>query len=436
MITFIIPVYNVSAYLRECLDSLLMQTCSEWEAVCVDDGSVDNSYDILQEYAKRDARFKVIRSSNAGTFNARRRGVEKSNGEWISFLDPDDWIRPEFCEVLLNKLKRVKCDILQCGVEILETTDRTKAQRQISECYFNPNVKRLNGRLSDLVYCNRRIGWNLIYRVFKAEMIVPLFAKMPDVYADLADDVSKYNKQLNGYKVFKDSIPDDVEVDNFGKASFKLNEAYYIDNDFVNDIQNKITERLKEHGLDNVITEANYGYDGKLQFSIIGLENTQEYYEKINHIYDEIKSDVIKKIQETNSSIKSEMDSFNKYIYTWLSSDLDYTGIDNEGLKTAIQELLFNSNWMNDIPKNIDSTKWNEELEEWLKTNYLDAINNIKANENTVFISTYSISICIFPLFSCHRTTRKFVYILHIKLLSQSIPHLKTFDFPMFFSTL
>lgn len=205
--------------------------------------------------------------------------------------------------------------------------------------------------------------------------------EMPDVYAELADNVSEYNRQLNSYKLFEDSMPNNIEVDFLGKTSFKLNDAYYLDKDITKYIKNNFQEKLKEHGLDNAIANTNYGSDGILEFNITGLRNTEEYREKINQIYDEIKADLIKKTQEINSSIKSEMDDFNEYIYAWLSSDIDYTGIDSEGLKTAIQQLLFNSNWINDLPKNIDSTKWNKELEEWLKTNYLDAINNIDDEE-------------------------------------------------------
>lgn len=205
--------------------------------------------------------------------------------------------------------------------------------------------------------------------------------EMPDVYAELANNVSEYNKQLDAYKLFKDSMPDDIEVDMLGKTSFKLNDSYYLGNDFEKEIKDKFAEKFEKYELDDAVANTNYSSDGVLQFNITGLRNTEEYREKINKIYDEIKVDLIKKIQEINSSVKTEMDGFNEYIYTWLSQDTVYTGIDNDGLKTAIQQLLFNSNWIDDLPDNIDSTKWNDKLEEWLKTNYLDAINNINDDE-------------------------------------------------------
>lgn len=205
--------------------------------------------------------------------------------------------------------------------------------------------------------------------------------EMPNVYKELANNVSEYNEQLNKYKLFKDAIPSDIEVDLRGRTSFELNDSYYFDKDTIKYIKDKFKEKFEEYELDTAIANTNYDSDGVLQFNITGLRNTEEYREKINQIYSEIKVDLLKHIQEINGSIESEMDGFNEYIYTWLSFDEDYANIDNDGLKTAIQELLFNSNWINDLPSNINTTEWSKELEEWLKTNYLDAINNINAED-------------------------------------------------------
>ncbi len=98
--SIIIPVYNVAPYLRECLDSVLAQTCPDWEAICVDDGSTDASGAILDEYAARDARFRVIHQPNAGVSAARNRALENAQGEWIVFLDSDDVLYKHTLEVV------------------------------------------------------------------------------------------------------------------------------------------------------------------------------------------------------------------------------------------------------------------------------------------------------------------------------------------------
>ena len=100
LISVIVPVYNVEKYLPKCLDSLLAQTWQELEIIVVDDGSPDNSWDIMQEYARRDSRVRPIRQKNGGLSAARNAGVEAARGEWIGFLDSDDYVAPEMYERL------------------------------------------------------------------------------------------------------------------------------------------------------------------------------------------------------------------------------------------------------------------------------------------------------------------------------------------------
>lgn len=93
--SIIIPVYNVAPYLRECLDSVLAQTFTDWEAICVDDGSTDGSGNIIDEYAVKDVRFKVIHQKNSGVSAARNAALKVAAGEWVTFLDADDRIESE-----------------------------------------------------------------------------------------------------------------------------------------------------------------------------------------------------------------------------------------------------------------------------------------------------------------------------------------------------
>ena len=102
--SIIIPVYNVEKYLRECLDSVLNQTFPDWEAVCVNDGSTDGSADILEEYAQKETRVKVISQPNGGLSAARNTGMKAVSGEYVLFLDSDDWLEPQALEVLASNL--------------------------------------------------------------------------------------------------------------------------------------------------------------------------------------------------------------------------------------------------------------------------------------------------------------------------------------------
>lgn len=106
-VSVIIPVYNVSAYLRAGLDSLLAQTVKDWTAVCVDDGSTDGSGAILDEYAAKDARIKVVHKRNGGLSSARNVGIDASEGEVILFMDPDDIVSQNWIACLESGIEGV-----------------------------------------------------------------------------------------------------------------------------------------------------------------------------------------------------------------------------------------------------------------------------------------------------------------------------------------
>lgn len=103
-LSVVIPVYNVEPYLRECLDSVLSQSYADWEAVCVNDGSTDGSATILEEYAAKDQRIQVITRSNGGLSAARNTGMNAAQGEYILFLDSDDWLESNALEVVVCSL--------------------------------------------------------------------------------------------------------------------------------------------------------------------------------------------------------------------------------------------------------------------------------------------------------------------------------------------
>lgn len=98
MISIIVPIYNVATYLSQCLDSLINQTYRDIEIICVDDGSTDESPYILADYAEKDSRIQIIRQENRGLSGARNVGIERAQGEWMMFVDSDDWIEKTCCQ--------------------------------------------------------------------------------------------------------------------------------------------------------------------------------------------------------------------------------------------------------------------------------------------------------------------------------------------------
>lgn len=113
-VSVVVPVYNSEKYLRKCLDSVFAQTLKDIEVVAVDDGSTDSSSTILEDFAKYHKNIKIIKQENKGPSIARQKGVEKASGKFISFLDSDDFIAPNFCETLYNFAAQNNCEIVMC----------------------------------------------------------------------------------------------------------------------------------------------------------------------------------------------------------------------------------------------------------------------------------------------------------------------------------
>jgi glycosyltransferase involved in cell wall biosynthesis len=143
-ISVIIPVYNVEKYLRECLDSIVNQSLKNIEIICVNDGSTDNSLEILNEYAQKDDRFVILSQANQGQGVARNKGIDVAQGEYIMFVDPDDWIATGMLELIYNEFKRSNVDVIQFDyTTISETTGKGKISNfeHIANKYFGLKVK-------------------------------------------------------------------------------------------------------------------------------------------------------------------------------------------------------------------------------------------------------------------------------------------------------
>ncbi|WP_347007586.1 glycosyltransferase family 2 protein [Enterococcus durans] len=115
-ISIIVPVYNVEQYLEKCINSILAQTFRDIEILLVDDGSTDNSGEICDNYAKIDPRVKVIHKENGGLSDARNAGIKLAKGEYIGFIDSDDYIDEDMYEFLYTNIKKYNADLATCGI--------------------------------------------------------------------------------------------------------------------------------------------------------------------------------------------------------------------------------------------------------------------------------------------------------------------------------
>lgn len=139
-VSVVIPVYNIEAHLEECLASVCAQTLRDIEVICVDDGSTDASPDILSRFAAMDKRFRIVTQENAGPGAARNAGLELAQGEYIVFLDSDDWFEAGFLEQMICRARQTGADITICRSQEFDTkTGEAHPSEWMLKEYLLPN---------------------------------------------------------------------------------------------------------------------------------------------------------------------------------------------------------------------------------------------------------------------------------------------------------
>lgn len=185
LISIIVPVYNIAAYLPRCLDSILAQTHRELEVILVNDGSRDTSAEVIDSYAKKDSRVVAIHKENGGVSTARLAGLTVAHGEYIGFVDGDDEIEPDMYERLLANLKEYNADISHCGHQV------HKIGNGEVEYIGNDGVLLVQTSDEALVgLLTGRFEPGLCNKLYKKELIIKLLAsekmdKTVKVYEDL-----------------------------------------------------------------------------------------------------------------------------------------------------------------------------------------------------------------------------------------------------------
>lgn len=145
MISIVVPIYNGENYIEDCLKSILVQTYEDWELILIDNASEDNSLRVCKEYAAKDDRIQVLRQhNNMGVSVARNLGIEKARGEFVTFIDIDDWVEEDYLEKLLAIQKQNKADMVICGYQKAFEKDRLAKQEYLKKKVAAQKVNREN----------------------------------------------------------------------------------------------------------------------------------------------------------------------------------------------------------------------------------------------------------------------------------------------------
>lgn len=168
-VSIIVPVFNTEKYLEKCINSLISQTLKDIEIICVDDGSCDNSLKILEDFKNKDDRIKIFTQSNKKQGSARNRGLKAALGEYVGFVDSDDYVDENFFEKLYNQAKETKADI--ASASIIRKRKNTEKFR-----LFYKDAKQAKTTEEKLKVCTSKeskdYNWNVWNKIYKKEFLI------------------------------------------------------------------------------------------------------------------------------------------------------------------------------------------------------------------------------------------------------------------------
>ena len=190
-VSVVIPVHNAQQYLRECLDSILNQTMRELEVICVDDASTDDSPSILKEYAAADGRVKYLRhDENVSASQCRKDGVLGSTGDYVMFVDADDYIEPNACQAAVQAIEEKGVDILQFGTVVENCANLPQKRIQSNQNMLQPYTERvLTGSLLQACFEERKMSVGVWNKIFRGELCRKAFALVEDGFFPKANDL-------------------------------------------------------------------------------------------------------------------------------------------------------------------------------------------------------------------------------------------------------
>lgn len=250
MISIIIPVYNAEKYLPKCIDSILQQTYQDFELILVDDGSTDNSLSVCEKYAERDKRIRVLHKQNGGQGSARNLGLSVFNGDYVTFIDSDDWVDSKLLYVLLSNAIRTNADISCCSVY---SDENGSDRKRDSELIVKNNTEAMNAFVRNEGCFNHSPVGKLFARdTVKGMRFVELsgFEDAGSIFKAFikADTVVSQNISLYFYYQRKDSTMHRA----FSEKDFDRVRAY-------REMETGLLQHEKYRDATNIVTESKIG---------------------------------------------------------------------------------------------------------------------------------------------------------------------------------
>ncbi|WP_103977634.1 glycosyltransferase family 2 protein [Lysinibacillus sphaericus] len=205
LLSIIVPIYNVELYLQQCVDSILRQTFEDFELILVNDGSTDNSPNICDEYAARDARIIVVHKENGGLVSARKAGLSIAKGKYIGYVDSDDWIEADMYQALCDAAQAFNVDIVICDI-IENYLDYEVRSTQI----VKPGLYRKDRMIKEvypmMLYAGRYYQFGLFpsvsNKIFKKSLLEKFQFRVDDQIRMGEDVACTYPSLLNAKSIY------------------------------------------------------------------------------------------------------------------------------------------------------------------------------------------------------------------------------------------
>lgn len=360
--------YNVEKYLKQCLDSVINQTLKEIEIICVNDGSTDYSLQILEEYAKKDDRIRIISKENGGISSARNKGLEYVTGEYLGIVDSDDWIELDMFEKLYQNAKLHDSDLVMFPAHLYdESTQKLKYDfPYFTLACFDENFDdRVFSHLEtkDFLFSISVTPWNKIY---KSEFIKELGVTFPEGL-DFDDNPFFYETYLNANRV---SLVRDYlyfyRINRSGSFITTGNERYF---DIV-EMYNLVEKIIRKTGNQETYT---------IYFANVRVENIIAFYNKVDETYRKKFFEIIKtNFQNMNPICIAKLNARNKMEYeNVLSStthrEFELTQKINHLMETHAQE---KRNWKENQELQLEILKQEYEKELSEKKQLVDEVTS------------------------------------------------------------
>lgn len=320
-ISVIVPIYNVENYLKECLESIINQSFIDFEIICVNDGSSDNSYDIIKEFEKKDSRIKIINQENKGLSGARNSGLDICQGEYIYFIDSDDYLELTALEELYDIANENKLDlILFKSINFDDVTGKKFTEEQFELSFLKKNFNKKIFSYKDILDFIFQINVPVWTKFFKRDLIEDIRFEEGLIFEDNlffmefifnANKIYFYDKYLYNRRIRPNSI---LTSDN-SKNKMDVIEIYKL-----------ITNNIKEHNYYDLLinkffvqktNDINYWY------TKVDKSCKEEFFIKIKEDYSYYKEEYENKINF------NEINEWNKIIYYNVLNSNNYKEFDN-----------------------------------------------------------------------------------------------------------